>query len=198
MLSKDIAIFLDDLNNNSKGTLFDILECMDIIDSDIEYFKIDIITRITETLEDNSDGDDLKEGLFLISKVCECEPSKTKYSYPEEVKKDILTYLKKYGKPFETEDTLHGIYNFYHDDEFLYNYVTGNDVGEKKDPEESEICLHGNIEIIKKALCYFNYNKDDIIKWNPCDFDVLIRCYIFENMLPLAISEHYSDDVKNM
>lgn len=115
------------------------------------------------------------------------------YNYREEVKNDILDYIKNEIN-FNDFDNLEELGEHLDDKLWMVDSVTGNASGSYTfSTWEAEENLCHNLDLLGEALETFGCKPDYIIEKGPEACDVTIRCYLLGECIAEALAEIEGD-----
>lgn len=121
------------------------------------------------------------------------------YDYYAEVEKDIESELKdEYGLKAYIKDNGSDDYDraeeYFRDILFNSDGVTGNASGSYFCSDyQARVCLFSNWHLIQKALWNYDNPKFD----NPEELDVIIRCYVFDEVYSSVFDVVYNELIEN-
>lgn len=111
------------------------------------------------------------------------------YDYKEEVKKDVLDYIKN-EVDFNDFEDLEELGKFLNDELFINDSVTGNASGSYTfSTYEAEENICHNLDLLGEALEEFGSSPADILSKGAEAADVAIRCYLLGECIAEALEE---------
>lgn len=111
------------------------------------------------------------------------------YDYKEEVKNDVLDYIKN-EVDFNDFEDLEELGEFLNDELFINDSVTGNASGSYTfSTYEAEENICHNLDLLGEALEAFGSNPADILSKGAEAADVTIRCYLLGECIDEALTE---------
>lgn len=119
-----------------------------------------------------------------------------KYDYYEEVKKDVIEYIKDHDI-IVSEDTIDALRDgSLYDDMFVSDSVTGNGSGSYTfNAWKAEEYVCHNLDLFAEAMEEFGYTDIPLDKVCSAEYiDVTIRCYILSQVLDNVLEELMKDN----
>lgn len=118
-----------------------------------------------------------------------------KYDYYEEVKKDVIEYIKDHDI-IVSEDNIDTLRDgSLYDDMFVSDSVTGNGSGSYTfNAWKAEEYVCHNLDLFAEAMEEFGYTDIPLKVFNAEYIDVTIRCYILSQVLYNVLEELMEDN----
>lgn len=111
------------------------------------------------------------------------------YDYKEEIKNDVLDYIKN-EVDFNDFEDLEELGKFLNDELFINDSVTGNASGSYTfSTYEAEKNICHNLDLLGEALEEFGSSPADILSKGAEAADVIIRCYLLGECIAEALTE---------